>query len=142
MIYGVGSILCLVNLYMTMRQGQVADESKSTCLGARAFFSGQVQDAVSKDTPREKVNALHALVERWPFLMIVLSSVALACGGIAEIAPNLIQGGLTPKIEAVKPYTPLELHGRDIYIREGCISCHTPMVVRCVRTPRATAMPR
>ena len=50
-----------------------------------------------------------------------------------EIIPNMIQGSLSPKIATVKPYTPLELLGRDIYIREGCNNCHTQMV----RTLRA-----
>ena len=65
--------------------------------------------------------------------MVALTTIGLAIGGIAEIVPNLIQGAVAPKIEQVKPYTPLELHGRDIYIREGCVSCHTQMV----RTLRA-----
>jgi cytochrome c oxidase cbb3-type subunit I/II len=80
-----------------------------------------------------KSNKLHELLERWPTAFVILTVVALAIGGIAEIVPNMIQGVLTPKIESVKPYTPLELAGRDIYIAEGCVNCHTQMV----RTLRA-----
>jgi cytochrome c oxidase cbb3-type subunit I/II len=65
--------------------------------------------------------------------MIVLITVSLVIGGFCEIVPQLIQGAVTPKIAAVKPYTPLEIAGRDIYIREGCNTCHTQMI----RTLRA-----
>jgi cytochrome c oxidase cbb3-type subunit I/II len=76
---------------------------------------------------------VHRLVERWPTVLVGGAAIAVAVGGICEIVPSLIQGALTPRIASVQPYTPLELTGRDIYIREGCVGCHTQMI----RTIRA-----
>jgi cytochrome c oxidase cbb3-type subunit I/II len=58
----------------------------------------------------------------------VLTLVAILIGGIIEMVPTFLIKSNVPTIEAVKPYTPLELHGRDIYIREGCVGCHSQMV--------------
>lgn len=60
--------------------------------------------------------------------MTVLATVALAVGGLVEMVPMFVMEQKSVKIEAVKPYTPLELEGRDIYIREGCNNCHTQAV--------------
>jgi cytochrome c oxidase cbb3-type subunit I/II len=82
---------------------------------------------------RARTSALHGLVERWPLALIILSSAAMGIGGACQIVPSLLQGALTPPIASVRPYTPLELTGRDLYIREGCSGCHTQLV----RTLRA-----
>jgi cytochrome c oxidase cbb3-type subunit I/II len=66
-------------------------------------------------------------------VLLILATVTLAIGSVAEIVPHLVQGALTPVISTVRPYSPLELHGRDLYIREGCTGCHTQLV----RTLRA-----
>jgi cytochrome c oxidase cbb3-type subunit I/II len=68
------------------------------------------------------------VLERKPVLFTVLSLVAILIGGIFELVPTFLIKSNVPTIEAVTPYTPLELHGRDIYIREGCVNCHTQMV--------------
>jgi cytochrome c oxidase cbb3-type subunit I/II len=60
--------------------------------------------------------------------MLVLSLVVVAVGGLFEIIPTFLIKTNIPTIAAVKPYTPLELEGRDIYIREGCYNCHSQMV--------------
>lgn len=60
--------------------------------------------------------------------MLVVSLVLILIGGIIEIIPMLTIDNNIPKIASVKPYTPLELEGRDIYIREGCVGCHSQMV--------------
>jgi cytochrome c oxidase cbb3-type subunit I/II len=60
--------------------------------------------------------------------MLVLSLVAVAIGGILELIPTFLIKSNIPTIASVKPYTPLELQGRDIYIREGCYTCHSQMV--------------
>lgn len=60
--------------------------------------------------------------------MLILSAIAILIGGIIEIFPMVLVDSNVPKIESVKPYTPLELAGRDIYIREGCLGCHSQMV--------------
>ena len=132
-MYLVGAIMCLYNLVKTAKMGACVDEAVSAPPLAAELPADVLIGEAMKEQGGEKVNALHALVERWPTLLIVLTTVGLAVGGIAEIVPNLVQGAAAPKLAQVKPYTPLELHGRDIYIREGCVSCHTQMV----RTLRA-----
>jgi cytochrome c oxidase cbb3-type subunit I/II len=68
------------------------------------------------------------LLEHKPVLFTVLSLVAILIGGFIELVPTFLVKSNVPTISSVKPYTPLELHGRDIYIREGCVNCHTQMV--------------
>jgi hypothetical protein len=63
-----------------------------------------------------------------PLYFSVLSAIALAIGGMVEIIPTLTVKDNVPTIASVKPYSPLELEGRDLYIREGCNACHTQMI--------------
>ncbi len=70
----------------------------------------------------------HEKIETSNFLMIVLILLAVAVGGLVEIVPLFFQRSTTQPIEGVKPYTPLQLAGRDVYIREGCYNCHSQMV--------------
>ncbi len=70
----------------------------------------------------------HARVETSNFLMIVLILVAVAFGGIVEIVPLFFQKSTTEPVTGLKPYTALQLAGRDVYIREGCYNCHSQMI--------------
>jgi cytochrome c oxidase cbb3-type subunit 2 len=70
----------------------------------------------------------HEKIETSNFLMIVLILIACAVGGIVEIVPLFFQRSTTQPVEGLKPYTPLQLVGRDIYVREGCYNCHSQMV--------------
>jgi cytochrome c oxidase cbb3-type subunit I/II len=70
----------------------------------------------------------HHILEAKPILFTVLALVAILIGGIIELVPTFLIKSNVPTIVSVKPYTPLELHGRDIYIREGCVNCHTQMI--------------
>ncbi len=70
----------------------------------------------------------HERIETSNFLMIVLILLAVAVGGIVEIVPLFFQRSTTQPVEGLKPYTPLQLAGRDVYIREGCYNCHSQMV--------------
>ncbi len=70
----------------------------------------------------------HEKIEKNVGLMIVLSLVAVSFGGLAEIVPLFWQQSTTEPLETLRPYTALELEGRDIFIREGCNTCHTQMV--------------
>lgn len=137
-LYFSGIILCCVNVVMTMRTGHfLAEEpAHAPALPPEDDHGELINDAMQAPGRRERVNRLHALLERWPTAFTILTAIALAIGGVMEIIPNLIQGSLSPKIASVTPYTPLELAGRDIYIREGCVGCHTQMV----RTLRAEVM--
>ena len=70
----------------------------------------------------------HEKVETSNFLMIVLILLVVAVGGLVEIVPLFFQKTTTQAIEGVKPYTALQLAGRDIYLREGCYNCHSQMI--------------
>ncbi len=70
----------------------------------------------------------HAKVETSNFLMIVLILIVVAFGGLVEIVPLFFQKSTTQPIEGLKPYTALQVVGRDIYVREGCYNCHSQMI--------------
>ncbi|HVR48934.1 MAG TPA: cytochrome-c oxidase, cbb3-type subunit II [Pseudorhodoferax sp.] len=70
----------------------------------------------------------HEKIETNNFLMIVLILLVLVVGGLVEIVPLFFQRTTTVAIEGVKPYTALQLAGRDVYLREGCYNCHSQMI--------------
>jgi cytochrome c oxidase cbb3-type subunit II len=70
----------------------------------------------------------HEKVETSNFLMIVLILIVVAIGGLVEIVPLFFQKSTTQPVEGLKPYTALQLAGRDIYTREGCYNCHSQMI--------------
>ncbi len=70
----------------------------------------------------------HAKIETSNTLMIVLILIAVAIGGLVEIVPLFFQRSTTQPVPGLKPYTALQLAGRDIYLREGCYNCHSQMV--------------
>ncbi|HTP62882.1 MAG TPA: cytochrome-c oxidase, cbb3-type subunit II [Burkholderiales bacterium] len=70
----------------------------------------------------------HDLIERNQALLIILVILAVAVGGLVEIIPLSFMKSVTEPVAGLKPYTPLQLTGRDIYIREGCYNCHSQMI--------------
>jgi cytochrome c oxidase cbb3-type subunit 2 len=70
----------------------------------------------------------HEKIETSNFLMIVLILLAIAVGGMVEIIPLFFQRSTTQPVEGLKPYSALQLAGRDVYIREGCYNCHSQMI--------------
>ncbi|RNI21795.1 cytochrome-c oxidase, cbb3-type subunit I [Rufibacter latericius] len=85
--------------------------------------------------PATKINAgehtgghWHRMIERRPVQMAVFATVAILIGGLVEMIPTFLVESNVPTIESVKPYTSLELQGRDVYIKEGCVNCHSQMV--------------
>jgi cytochrome c oxidase cbb3-type subunit 2 len=70
----------------------------------------------------------HGKIERNVTLLFVFSLIAVLIGGIVEIAPLFYVKNTIEKVKGMRPYTPLELAGRDIYIREGCYVCHSQMI--------------
>ena len=70
----------------------------------------------------------HERIETSNFLMIVLIVLVLSVGGLLEIVPLFFQKSTTQPVEGLKPYTSLQLAGRDVYIREGCYNCHSQMI--------------
>ena len=75
-----------------------------------------------------KTGGRHRKLEGWPLIFTVLVTLSILVGGIVEFLPLVLIQESVPQIETVKPWTPLELAGRDLYIREGCNNCHSQMV--------------
>ena len=70
----------------------------------------------------------HDLIEKNQALLIILVILTVSVGGLVEILPLSFQKSVTQPVTGLKPYTPLQLTGRDIYVREGCYNCHSQMV--------------
>jgi len=116
-LYLTGFILLAYNVYKTAKSGS------------------KVQDELAEAPPLKQITARrtvgegwHSWLERRTILFTVLTTIAIVIGGAVEIVPLLTVDSNIPKITSVKPYTPLELEGRDIYIREGCNNCHSQMI--------------
>lgn len=75
-----------------------------------------------------KPGGRHRTLEGWPLLFTILTTLAILIGGVVEFIPLVLVKSNIPTIETVKPWTPLELTGRDIYIREGCNNCHSQQI--------------
>lgn len=116
-LYLTGGLLMVVNVWKTIRTGHfVANEEVEAPALAKA------------GSARKSGETYHTWLERMPTTMTVLAFVAVAIGGLVEIVPMLVVKENVPTITSVTPYTPLELEGRDLYIREGCNACHTQMI--------------
>ncbi len=113
-IYLIGVFIMVYNVVKTVKGGKlIANEAaEAEPLGKEKVVGGH----------------WHTWIERRPIQMLVLSLVAVAIGGILEMVPTFLVKSNVPTITSVKPYTPLELQGRDIYVREGCNTCHTQMI--------------
>src|SRR6478735_7736767 len=70
----------------------------------------------------------HAIFEKNSILLIIGVLIVVSIGGLVEIVPTFYLGSTIEKVSGVRPYTPLELAGRNIYIREGCYNCHSQMI--------------
>ncbi|WP_119057120.1 cytochrome-c oxidase, cbb3-type subunit I [Candidatus Ornithobacterium hominis] len=116
-LYLLGSVLMVVNVIKTVKSGSFIKNEKA-----------EAPALVKKPSTREKTEKVHPWLERSPLLFTLLSLLALAIGGLVEIVPTMVVKSNIPTISSVKPYTPLEMEGRDLYIREGCNACHTQMI--------------
>ncbi|MGC1515608.1 MAG: cytochrome-c oxidase, cbb3-type subunit I [Maribacter sp.] len=116
-MYIVGACVMIYNVVVTIKQGStIADELAEAAALTR----------VSKK--RTAGETFHNWLERKPIQLTILATVAILIGGIIQIVPTILVKSNIPTITSVKPYTPLELEGRDLYIREGCVGCHSQMV--------------
>jgi cytochrome c oxidase cbb3-type subunit I/II len=116
LLYLIGFIVMIYNLIKTAKSGHdVVDEE--------AFAA-----PLAKDYQPHSKDHWHRVIERKPIQMLVLSLVVILIGGAIEMIPTFMIESNIPTIASVKPYTPLELQGRDIYIREGCYTCHSQMI--------------
>ncbi len=114
-LYLAGAIIGVYNIFKTMGQGELIAEEAAEAPARVAH------------TPH-KGEYWHRWIERRPIQMLIASTVLILIGGLAEVAPMFMIERNVPTISSVEPYTPLELEGRDIYIREGCLGCHTQMI--------------
>jgi cytochrome c oxidase cbb3-type subunit I/II len=116
LLYLTGAILMFYNLIKTAKSGSLLANEEDEAI-------------VLRDKNVKSTNEYwHRTIERKPIQFMVISIIVVAIGGLIEIIPTLIVKSNVPTISSVKPYTALELEGRDLYIREGCYNCHSQMV--------------
>lgn len=115
-LYVAGYFVMIYNLVKTIKAGDFLAYENAEA-PARVVTAGV-----------HKGEHWHRWIERRPVQLLIGATIAILIGGMVEIFPMVMIGDQVPKIESVKPYTPLELQGRDIYIREGCVGCHSQMV--------------
>jgi cytochrome c oxidase cbb3-type subunit I/II len=117
LLYLIGVIVMTYNIIKTAQAGKlVADEPAEAQPLPETF--------VAVGTDRK----WHRVIERKPMVFMVLSLVVILIGGMIEMMPTFAIKSNIPTITSVKPYTTLELHGRDLYIKEGCVNCHSQMI--------------
>ncbi len=115
-IFLIGVFMMIYNLVKTAKQGKFV-----------ATENAEAYPLVKEYTPSPKAH-WHSFIERKSVLLLVLSLIVVGIGGLVEMVPTFLVKSNIPTISSVKPYTPLELQGRDIYISEGCYNCHSQMI--------------
>lgn len=116
-LYIVGILLGVYNIFLTAKSGNFLPEEAASAPAMRKVAG-----------KRGTGEGYHRWIERMPVQFSVLALVAILIGGIIEIVPMYLVKTNVATIPSVKPYTPLELQGRDIYVREGCYTCHSQQV--------------
>ncbi|WP_294818484.1 cytochrome-c oxidase, cbb3-type subunit I [uncultured Flavobacterium sp.] len=116
-LFVIGLLVLVYNIIMTVRQGQAIEDELAE--------APALQRVSSKRLKGEK---FHPWLERKPIQLTILATIAVLIGGVIQIVPTIMVKSNIPTISTVKPYTPLELEGRDLYIREGCVNCHSQMI--------------
>ena len=116
-LYLTGVLVGVYNVIKTVKQGSAVEDEDAEAAALPVIASSRLRN--------EKV---HAWLERKPVQFTILTVLAVSIGGLIQIVPMLIVKSNIATITSVKPYTPLELEGRDLYIREGCNNCHSQLV--------------
>ncbi|MEO0037961.1 MAG: hypothetical protein RIQ59_1172 [Bacteroidota bacterium] len=116
-LYLAGVIVLVYNIYKTVKQGSPVEDELAEAPALQQISAGRL-----------KGEKWHGWIERRPIQLTLLATVAILIGGIIQIVPTIMVKSNIPTISSVKPYTPLELQGRDLYIREGCVGCHSQMI--------------
>jgi len=116
-LYLIGLMVLVYNIIKTVKQGKTVEDELAEAPALQKITNKRIKD--------EK---FHPWLERRPIQLTILATVAVLIGGIIQIVPTIMVKSNIPTIAAVKPYTPLELEGRDLYIREGCVGCHSQMI--------------
>jgi cytochrome c oxidase cbb3-type subunit I/II len=116
-LFLIGMLILIYNIIVTIKLGgKVTDE----------LAEAPALQNVSKK--RVAGEGWHTWLERKPVQLTILATISILIGGIVQIVPTIMVKSNIPTITSVQPYTPLELEGRDIYIREGCVGCHSQMI--------------
>jgi cytochrome c oxidase cbb3-type subunit I/II len=115
-LYLAGVVFMIYNLYKTVKAGKLLPNEEAEAA------------PLQKEYVPHTGEHWHRWVERRPVQLMILSLVVILIGGIIELVPTFLIKSNVPTITSVKPYTPLELEGRDIYVREGCYVCHSQMI--------------
>ena len=113
-LYLSGALLMTYNLIRTMQKGKL--------------IANEPAEAMALPPVHTNEKSIHRRLERKPALFMVIALIVILIGGMVEMMPTFMISSNVPTISSVKPYTPLELQGRDIYIREGCVNCHSQTV--------------
>nr|WP_325558834.1 cytochrome-c oxidase, cbb3-type subunit I [Pedobacter sp.] len=116
-MYLCGVIVMTYNIIKTARAGKLL-----------ANEPAEAQALAKEYVPQGSDKKLHRFLERKPMIFMVLSLIVILIGGMIEMMPTFTIKSNIPTIASVKPYSPLELQGRDVYIREGCVNCHSQMI--------------
>ena len=116
LLYLTGTLVMIYNLVATIKQGSFVKDEAAEAPALEKAYTGHESDH------------WHRKLERRPVQLLVLSLVVILIGGVIEMVPTFLVKSNVPTIASVKPYTPLELHGRDVYISEGCNNCHSQMI--------------
>ena len=115
-LYLAGAFMMAYNLYRTAKAGQFEPDTEAQAA------------ALEKTVVPHGKSSWHRMLEGKPLFFTVLATVSILIGGLVEIVPMFLVQQNVPTIASVHPYTPLEVLGRDIYIREGCLGCHSQMI--------------
>ncbi len=116
-LYFTGAVMMAINLKKTMSKGHIIENEEAHAPALEKLQSARMAGETG-----------HRWLERKPVQFTIWTLIAVFIGGAVEIIPVIAVKSNIPTIESVKPYSPLELEGRDIYIREGCYTCHSQMV--------------
>jgi cytochrome c oxidase cbb3-type subunit I/II len=116
LLYFTGVIFGVYNLIKTAKQGKFINNENSEAPG------------LVKSASQLAKESRHRWLEQKPIQFAILALVVILVGGIVEFIPTFLIKSNIPTISSVRPYTPLELEGRDLYIREACNSCHSQLV--------------
>jgi cytochrome c oxidase cbb3-type subunit I/II len=117
LLFFAGFLLFAFNIIKTIKAGSLVDNEEA-----------MVPERVFSENKRLEGEKTHRMLERKPVRFAIIAFVALAIGGAAEIIPMIFIKSNIPTMSSVTPYSPLELEGRDFYVREGCYNCHSQMV--------------
>ncbi len=116
-LFLIGVLVGVYNVIMTIRNGSKVEDELAEAPALTRIRKGRLAG-----------EGFHTWLERRPVQLTLLATVAILIGGIIQIVPTILVKSNIPTISSVQPYTPLELEGRDLYIREGCVGCHSQMI--------------